>query len=84
MAISNIVWPFGIFYAHLAYFMGIWYILWAFCILYGRLVYFSRFGMLYEDKSGNPAAGAISFSSVSRSNKPFKATNSFVAPYCQT
>jgi hypothetical protein len=26
-----------------------------FCGFYGHLVYFSRFGMLYEEKSGNPA-----------------------------
>jgi hypothetical protein len=45
-----ILWPFGIFYGHLVY------------IFYGHLVYFwsiwyifSRFGMLYQEKSGNPA-----------------------------
>jgi hypothetical protein len=34
--------PFGLFYCHLVYCMVI-------------LVYFSRFGMLYQEKSGNPA-----------------------------
>jgi hypothetical protein len=33
--------PFGISYGHLAYFVAI-------------LVFFPRFGMLYEEKSGNP------------------------------
>jgi hypothetical protein len=35
------LWPFGI-YSKL------------FGIFYGYLVYFSRFGMLYQEKSGNP------------------------------
>jgi hypothetical protein len=26
-------------------------------IIYGHLVYFSRFGILYQEKSGNPAVG---------------------------
>jgi hypothetical protein len=29
-------------------------ILWPFGIFYGYLVYCSRFGMLYQEKSGNP------------------------------
>jgi hypothetical protein len=32
----------------------IWYILWPFSTLFGQLVYFSRFGMLYQEKSGIP------------------------------
>jgi hypothetical protein len=28
--------------------------LWAFGIFYRHLIYFSRFGMLYQEKSGNP------------------------------
>jgi hypothetical protein len=35
--------PFGILYGRLVYFT------------YGYLVYFSSFGMLYQEKSGNPA-----------------------------
>jgi hypothetical protein len=31
------------------------HILWPFSIFHGYLVYFSRFGMLYQEKSGNPA-----------------------------
>jgi hypothetical protein len=48
-AIFYIQWPFGIFYFHFVQFVAIGYILWSFwCI-------FSRFGMLYQEKSGNPA-----------------------------
>jgi hypothetical protein len=39
-------WPFGLFYGHLVYFMTIWHILW---------YVFSRFGMLYQEQSGNLA-----------------------------
>jgi hypothetical protein len=47
--------PFGIIFAHLVYFVAIWYVLLPFGgIFYGYLVYFSRFGMLYQEKSGNP------------------------------
>jgi hypothetical protein len=42
IAIGSILLPFGLFYCHLVYFMVIWY------------TYFSRFGMLYQEKSGNP------------------------------
>jgi hypothetical protein len=38
----------GIFYGTLVYFL----IILVFC---GHLVYFSRFGMLHQEKSGNPA-----------------------------
>jgi hypothetical protein len=47
-AIWYILWPFGMFCGHLVYFEAIWYSLW----LLG--IYFSRFGMLHQDKSGNP------------------------------
>jgi hypothetical protein len=49
------LWPFGIFCGHVVYFVAIWYILWPFGIFCGHLVYFSRFGMLYQEKSGSPA-----------------------------
>jgi hypothetical protein len=35
-------------------FAAIWYILWTFGILCGTLVYFPHFGMLHQEKSGNP------------------------------
>jgi hypothetical protein len=33
--------------------MAIWYNMLPFGIFYGYLAYFSRFGMLYQSKSGN-------------------------------
>jgi hypothetical protein len=41
-----ILWPFGLFFGHLVYFVVIWYIS-------------PRFGMLYHEKSGNPARNPI-------------------------
>jgi hypothetical protein len=49
----------GIFYGHLVHFMAIGYILWHFGIICGHLVYFPRFGLLYYEKSGNPALKSI-------------------------
>jgi hypothetical protein len=45
----------GIFYGHLVHFMVFCYILWTFGVVCGNLVYFSHFGILYKEKSGNPA-----------------------------
>jgi hypothetical protein len=45
--VAPILWPFGLFYGHSVDVMAI-------SIFYGHLVYLSRFGMLYQDKSGNP------------------------------
>jgi hypothetical protein len=39
------------------YFTAIWYSLWPFGIFYEYLVPFSRFGMLHQEKSGNPGKG---------------------------
>jgi hypothetical protein len=44
-----------IFYEHLVYFTAIGNILWPFDLFGGHLVYFPRFGILYQEKSGNPA-----------------------------
>jgi hypothetical protein len=44
----------GIFYRHLVYLKAYWYILLPFGIFSGYLVYFHHFGMLYQNKSGNP------------------------------
>jgi hypothetical protein len=52
----------------LAYFLAIcsilfrYYILWPFGKIYGYLVYFYRFGMLHQEKSGNPATDRVAFS----------------------
>jgi hypothetical protein len=35
--------------------VGIFYYIHLFGIFHGHLVYFSRFGMLQQEKSGNPA-----------------------------
>jgi hypothetical protein len=59
----------------LVYFMDTWSILWSFVIFYGHfvyvvrgnLVYFSRFGILYQEKSGNPGFD-IHFNVGSRQN----------------
>jgi hypothetical protein len=43
-----------ILYGHLVYFTDIWYILWPFDICMLRLFdIFFRFGMFYQEKSGN-------------------------------
>jgi hypothetical protein len=41
MTIWSILWPLEIFYGHLVYFVAIWY-------------NFPRFGILDQEKSGNP------------------------------
>jgi hypothetical protein len=43
------------FYVLFVYFAAKWYILCPFGTFSGRLVYFSRVGILYREKSGNPA-----------------------------
>jgi hypothetical protein len=44
-------------FGHLEYFTAIWYNfnLWPFGIVCGHLAFFPRFGMMYQEKSGNPA-----------------------------
>jgi hypothetical protein len=44
----------GILYGHWVNFPDIWYILGHFGKCYGLLVYFPRFGILYNEESGNP------------------------------
>jgi hypothetical protein len=59
----HILWSFGKFCGHLENFVVIWNILWSFGIhnlwsfriFCGHFGIFSRFGMLYQEKSGNPA-----------------------------
>jgi hypothetical protein len=45
----------GIFYGQLVLVKSIWYVLWPFGKFYSYFVYIYRFGMLYPEKSGNPA-----------------------------
>jgi hypothetical protein len=55
---------FYIIYDHLVYLTAIWYICKLYgplvCIYWGHLVYFSRIGILYQEKSGNPATNIMS------------------------
>jgi hypothetical protein len=44
----------GIFYGHLVHFTVFCYISWTFGIVRGNLGYFPPFGILYQEKSGNP------------------------------
>jgi hypothetical protein len=46
----------GMICGHLVYFTAIWYILWSFSIFYGFGYIFYPFGMLYQEKSGNPVS----------------------------
>jgi hypothetical protein len=45
----------GIFYGHLKYFTVIWYILWPFGNVVIIWYILPRFGILCQEKSGNPA-----------------------------
>jgi hypothetical protein len=54
----------GIFYGRLVHFTVFCYMLWTFGIVRGNLVYFSRFGILYKEKSGNPAIENKTYFSV--------------------
>jgi hypothetical protein len=46
----------GIFYGHLVNFLAFWCILWTLCIICGHPGIFPPcFGILYQEKSGNPA-----------------------------
>jgi hypothetical protein len=47
----HILWPFGTSYGHLGYFM-------TFCV---PLRHFSGFGIMYQEKSGNPGPETIHF-----------------------
>jgi hypothetical protein len=51
----------GIFHGHLVQITVFCYILWTFGKFRGNLVYFSRFGILYQEKSGNPDANEIHY-----------------------
>jgi hypothetical protein len=56
----GILWPFGIFFGHLGYFMNIWFI----CV---HFVHFFWFVIMYHEKSGNPGrfASKLVFTQVS-------------------
>jgi hypothetical protein len=60
----------GILYGHLVYSLAIWISLWYFGI------YFPRFGMLHQEKSGNPVSDAtlrkteVSFTNIGPFDHP--------------
>jgi hypothetical protein len=49
-----------IFYGHLEYFIDIWDILYPFVTFVFIWYIFSSFGIMHQEKSGNPAVGAAS------------------------
>jgi hypothetical protein len=51
----------GLFYGHLVHFTVVCYILWTIRIVLGSFVYFSPFGILYQEKSGNPGLLWVGF-----------------------
>jgi hypothetical protein len=53
MVIWSILRLICIIYGHLVYLTANWCNLWSFGIFCGHLLYFSRFGMLFQEKSGN-------------------------------
>jgi hypothetical protein len=66
----------GIFKGHLVYYSAIWYILWPSGIYCGHLVYFMvicfhRFGLLYQEKSGNPARKTVSIKHTKQFGRTF-------------
>jgi hypothetical protein len=74
----------GKFWKMLTYFMAIWNILPTFWIFYDNFVHFvfiwyifSRFGIMYQDLSGNPD-GQVNSCSTRRRKKLFKWKNDFL------
>jgi hypothetical protein len=53
------IWCTYVFHARLVFVLPIWYILRSFGIFVAMLVYFSQFGLLYQEKSGNPGRKII-------------------------
>jgi hypothetical protein len=60
MAFWSILRLFGTFCVHLVHFVFIWYILCSFGTFCVHLVHFSGFGIMHQEKSGNPAAECVS------------------------
>jgi hypothetical protein len=57
MADWFILWKIGLFYGRLVYFMEDWFIWMYYLFIFTAIWYiFSCFGMLYQEKSGNPAS----------------------------
>jgi hypothetical protein len=60
-------WKMLVLFGHLVNFPSTWHILWPFGIFSPLLVHFTWFGMLYQEKSGNPDVS----SSRAAVTKPF-------------
>jgi hypothetical protein len=65
----------GIFYGHLVNFPAVWHILWPFGICSLVLVHFTRFGVLDQEKTGNPGCKPIFKKLKVPFNKIFKREN---------
>jgi hypothetical protein len=63
----------------LVHFPAHWHILWPFGIFTPVLVHFTRFGMLHQEKSGNPVMKADSRQNY---RKPLKFFKFLVSDYC--
>jgi hypothetical protein len=84
MVIWHILWSYGIFSGLMKYFMDIWHILWTFGIFSGPLVFFSSFGILYQEKSGNPGRWSVSRDKFCTTEGSFiPGANPMVASYLQ-
>jgi hypothetical protein len=66
-----------VFYGHLEYFVEIWDILWPFGIFCIHLVHFFGFGIVYQEKSGNPGPNCRQ-TAIKRFKIIFPITSSFV------
>jgi hypothetical protein len=70
----------GIFYDHLVYFRPIGSILWSFGIFVVIWYISPHFGILYQDKSGNPATDCVPFFFSTEPNCPIH--NYQMSPVC--
>jgi hypothetical protein len=80
---------FGKFYAHLVYFMHIWYIVCTYDIFYANLVYFMQiwyilctfgnFFTLYEEKCGNPSSVSLWIMTTGANPTTFESTYKYTA-----
>jgi hypothetical protein len=61
----------GIFYGYLEYFTVIWYILWPFVNVAVIWYIFPRFGILCQEKSGNPACDVFSNSNFTKKRNAY-------------
>jgi hypothetical protein len=71
-------------YILLEYFTTIWHVLWHFGILCSDVVYFLRFfGMLYQEKSGNPARNCAHLTDGFLGGRHVSPENKSIASCCE-